>query len=283
MQMFLCRYITLVLMLLAGSKIATGQHIIAATYNLRYDNKADSGNLWQNRAPVVAGLIQFHSIDLLGTQEGYQHQLNHLSASMPQYGCYGVGRDDGKQAGEHSAIFYNRSRFALLDSGDFWLSATPDRPSLGWDATCCKRLCSWVKLRQQENGKVLWCFNVHYDHQGILAREESSKLLLRKVAEIAGSGIAIVMGDMNGGRSSSWYRRLATSGVLTDTYDKARLKYDFNPSFQAFGKQLESSEVIDHIFISQHDCKVLRWGILSDSYHGRYPSDHFPVLVELEY
>lgn len=281
--MVLCRYIMLVLMMLAGSKIATGQHIIVATYNLRYDNKADSGNLWQNRAPVVAGLIQFHSIDLLGTQEGYQHQLNDLCASMPQYGCYGVGRDDGKQAGEHSAIFYNRNKFALLDSGDFWLSATPDRPSLGWDATCCKRLCSWVKLRQQDNGKVLWCFNVHYDHQGIIAREESSKLLLRKVAEIAGSGIAIVMGDMNGGRNSSWYKRLATSDLLKDTYDKAMLKFEFNPSFHAFGKQLEGNEVIDHIFISQHDCKVQRWGILSDSYHGRFPSDHFPVLAELTY
>ena len=264
------------------SLTAKGQHIIIGTFNLRYDNAADTGNRWKDRAPVVASLIRFHDFDLLGTQEGLKTQLDDISNALPAYDRYGIGRDNGIDAGEHSAIFYKKERFTLLDKGDFWLSETPEKPTLGWDATCCKRICSWVKLKDTRSKKELWCFNVHYDHQGKIAREESSKLLLNKIKEIAGNGMVILTGDFNGGHSSTWYQRIATSGVLKDTYDQVPYPYTNNPSFQAFGKQLAGDEIIDHIFTTKN-FKALRWGILSDSYRGKYPSDHFPVLAEVEY
>ncbi len=262
--------------------ICSGQAITVGTYNIRYDNPADTGNLWKDRAPVVISLIRFHEFDVLGTQEGLKNQLDDISAALPEYGRYGVGRNDGIADGEHSAIFYRKERFELLDKGDFWLSETPGKPSLGWDATCCKRLCSWVKLRDKLAGKDLSCFNVHYDHQGKVAREESSKLLLQKIREIAGDGMVILTGDFNGSQSSSWYQRIATSGVLRDTYSQTTNPYNNNPSFNGFGKQISGDDVIDHIFATNH-FKVRRWGILSDSYHGKCPSDHFPVLAELQY
>jgi endonuclease/exonuclease/phosphatase family metal-dependent hydrolase len=259
-----------------------GQHIIVGTYNLRYDNPADEGNLWKDRAPIVASLIRFHDFDLLGTQEGLTNQLNDMSDALPAYARFGLGRDDGIDAGEHSAIFYKKDRFTLLDKGNFWLSETPGRPSLGWDATCCKRICSWVKLQDKVARKPLWCFNVHYDHQGVMAREESSKLILKKIGEIAGNGTVILTGDFNGGHSSSWYQTIANSGIIADTYKQVPYPYTNNPTFQAFGKQIAGNEIIDHIFTTGN-FKVKRWGILSDSYHGRYASDHFPVLAEIEY
>lgn len=258
------------------------QQIIVGAYNLRYDNAADSGNLWKDRAPVVASLIRFYDFDLLGTQEGLKNQLDDISAALPQYERYGVGRNNGIDEGEHSEIFYRKSRFKLLDKGDFWLSETPDKPTLGWDAKCCKRICSWVKLRDKESHKELWFFNVHYDHEGNIAREESSKLILRKIHEIAGDGIVIFTGDLNGGHNATWYQRIATSGTLKDTYDGTQYPYTNNPSFNGFGKQVTGDEIIDHIFTTRH-FKVNRWGILSDTYHGKYPSDHFPVLAEIEY
>ncbi len=280
------RHLTMLLLLptllLACSNISIAQPIITGTYNLRYDNPADSGNLWKDRAPVVTSLIRFHGFDLLGTQEGLENQLQDISTALPGYARYGVGRDDGIDKGEHSAIFYRTDRFTLLDKGDFWLSETPGKPSLGWDATCCKRICSWVKLHDKKANKDLWVFNAHYDHQGTKAREESSKLVLQKMREIAGNGIAIFMGDLNGGHGTAWYRTLSGSDVLQDTYDDVAHPYATGPSFNGFGKQLSGNEVIDHIFTTGN-FTVVRWGILTDSYHGKYPSDHFPVLAEISY
>ena len=280
--MLICRYFFLSVLVLCLVTSVYAQHLNVGTFNLRYDNAADSGNLWKDRAPVVASLIRFHDFDLLGSQEGLSNQLDDISSALPQYGRYGIGRDDGKDKGEHSAIFYKKDRFTLLDKGDFWLSETPEKPTLGWDATCCKRICSWLKLKDKDAGKTFWFFNVHYDHQGKIARVESSKLVLKKIKERAGNGPVIFTGDLNGGHSTECYQLIATSGLLKDTYDQVPYPYTNNPSFQAFGKQLSGSEIIDHIFTTNH-FKTLRWGILSDSYRGKYPSDHFPVLAELEY
>ncbi len=279
--MFRCKHLA-ALLLMCLCIHAHAQRLIVGTFNLRYDNAGDSGNLWKDRAPVVTSLIAFHGFDILGTQEGLKNQLDDISNALPEYDRYGVGRDDGKDAGEHSAIFYRKDKFALLDKGDFWLSATPDKPTLGWDARCCKRICSWVKLKDKQTSKTVWVFNAHYDHEGKIAREESSKLVLQKIQALAGKDMTVFMGDLNGGHDSEPYKIIATSGMLKDTYGMVAHPYTNNPSFQAFGKQLAGDNIIDHIFVSQQ-FRAIRWGILSDSYRGKYPSDHFPVLAEIAY
>ena len=132
------------------------QNLTIATYNIRYDNPKDSGNLWVNRAPVVAALIRFHDFDIFGTQEGYKNQLDDIISALPQYTYYGVGRNDGKEQGERSSIFFKKDEFKLLGKGDFWLSQTPDKPGLGWDATCCNRICSWVYLQHTKSKKKFY-------------------------------------------------------------------------------------------------------------------------------
>lgn len=256
------------------------QKIIAGTFNLRYANTHDSANLWANRAPLVASLLRFHQFDLFGTQEGYRNQLNDIQKSLPEFDYYGAGRDDGKEKGEHSAIFYRRDRFKLLNKGDFWLSETPDQPSLGWDATCCNRICTWVQLQDRKTGKKFYFFNTHFDHQGKIARVESSKLILQRINNIAGSEPVLLTGDFNGNRQSEWYLNIARSGVLKDSYTLVNFPYENNGTFQNFGRSLGSNSVIDHIFVSKHFL-ITRWGILSDSFHGKFPSDHFPVLADI--
>jgi len=259
------------------------QSYVVATFNLRYDNASDTGNLWINRAPVVSELIRFHDFDVFGTQEGYKSQLDDIHTALPEYEYYGLGRDDGVNNGEHSAIFYKKDRFKLLAKGDFWLSETPEKPSLGWDATCCKRICSWVYLQNKSSpGHKFYVFNAHYDHKGVIAREESSKLILKKIQAIAGKNPVILTGDLNGDHNSTWYQRIATSGTLTDTYKQAAHPYVNNSSFNNFGKALKGSSIIDHIFTTP-GFKVERWGVLTDSYHGKYPSDHFPVMTKLTF
>ena len=256
------------------------QSLTIATFNIRYANQSDSGNLWVDRAPVVANLIRFHDFDVFGIQEGLKHQLEDMSTALPEYDRYGVGRDDGKEGGEHSAIYYLKDKYTLVDKGDFWLSETPDKPGKGWDATCCNRICSWVYLKDIKTKKMFYAFNVHFDHQGKIARVESGKLMVQKIKEIAGDKPVVLTGDFNGDRNSEWYKTIANSDILQDVHGKVKFPYQNNSSSNGF-RTPRGMRVIDHIFLSKQ-FTAKKWGILTDTYFGKYPSDHFPVVAVLE-
>lgn len=256
------------------------QELSVATFNIRFDNPRDSGNLWKDRAPAVASLIRFHEFDIFGTQEGLKNQLDDISKALPQYSRTGHGRNDGKDGGEHSAIFYKTNRFKLLDAGDFWLSETPGTPGKGWDAVCCNRICSWAKLKDLKTQKEFYFFSVHFDHEGVIARRESSKLMIEKIKAIAKNSPTILVGDFNADRDSEPYKILKESASLRDSYYDVKYPYQNNASFNAFGRSLNRKEVIDHIFVTR-SIKVQKWGILTDTYHGKFPSDHFPVVAQI--
>jgi len=224
-------------------------------------------------------LIRYHGFEIFGTQEGLRFQLDDLKTMMPEFSFYGIGRDDGMSKGEHSAIFYQHDRFAVLDKGDFWLSPTPEKPGPGWDANL-NRICSWLKLKDKKSGKTFYVFNAHYDHQGVKARVESSKLIVEKIKNIAGDGECIFMGDLNGGWESEWYLTLDRSVVMKDSRHIATMVYQPNGSFNGFRFDDVRKDVIDHIFITKK-FKAGRWAVLTDTYNGKFPSDHFPVMVEL--
>ena len=258
---------------------ASAQKIVAASYNLRYDNPGDSGNLWKDRVSHIADLITYHNFDIIGTQEGLDHQLVDLEKRIPSYTYYGIGRDDGKKEGEYSAIFYKKDAYEIMGSGNFWLSAHPEIPGPGWDANQT-RICTWVKLKEKKSGKEFYFFNAHYDHIGVLARVESSNLVLEKIKAIAGRAPAIFTGDLNGDRGSDWYNHLKNSEILEDAFSRASKVYAPNGSFNAFKTTGLNDKVIDHIFVTHH-FNVHRWAVLTDTYYGKYPSDHFPVVSEL--
>lgn len=276
------KQIILSILFVAMGAGAFAQKFTVGSFNLRYDNAGDEGNRWSQRAPVAANLLRFHEFDVFGTQEGLKNQIEDLSKMLPEYAHYGLGRDDGKDAGEHSAIFYRQDKFKLLGKGDFWLSETPDKPGKGWDATCCNRICSWVYLQDLSSGKKFYYFNAHFDHEGKIARVESGKLIVKKINEIAGSSPAIFTGDLNGGQKSEWYLTLANSGLLTDTYTQVKHPYVNNSSFNAWGKSVDGYEIIDHVFVTK-GFKADKWGILTDTYHGKFVSDHFPILVNVTF
>lgn len=267
------------LLLMTAFSIRAQSTFNVATFNIRYANQSDTGHLWVDRAPVVTNLIRFHNFDVFGIQEGLKNQIDDISSALPEYSRYGVGRDDGIDAGEHSVIYYKKDKFKLLKSGDFWLSETPDKPGKGWDATCCNRICSWVYLQNIQSKKKFYMFNVHFDHQGVVARKESSKLMLKKIKEIAGNEPVLFTGDFNGSRSSEWYQTIANSGIVKDTHDGVKHPYENNSSMNGF-RTPRGMEVIDHIFISKQ-FTTKKWGILTDTYFGKYPSDHFPVIAEV--
>lgn len=274
------RLFTSLFLVFVISATVFAQDLTVASYNIRYANATDTGNLWPDRAPYVASLIKFHDFDVFGTQEALNSQLVDLDGELSDYARYGVGRDDGKAKGEHSAIYYKKNKFTLLDKGDFWLAENPDVPGKGWDATCCNRIVSWVNLKDKDSGKEFFFFSAHYDHQGQVARRESSKLVLKKVKEIANGKPAIVVGDLNADHDSEPYKILQESKLLTDTYTLVDKPYHNNGSFNGF-KTPSNMKIIDHVFVSS-GIKTKKWGLLTDTYFGKYPSDHFPVVSVVE-
>ncbi len=257
------------------------QQYTVGTFNVRNDNAADVGNLWVQRRDVAANLIRFHQFDVMGTQEAKKNQIDDLSERLPEYATYGLGRDNGRAGEEHATIFYRKDKFKLLKKGDFWLSETPDQPGLGWDAKCCNRICSYVYLQDKQTGKKFYFFNAHFDHQGKIAKIESSKLILKKIKEIAGRQPAIFTGDLNDNAQSESYGVLNQSGWLSDSFNQVKHPYVNNSSFNGWGKKLGASEIIDHVFVTKH-FKAKRWGVLTDTYQGKFPSDHFPILVTVD-
>lgn len=159
--------------------------LYVGTYNIRNHNSEDDsrGDLWENRCRVITGQINFEHPDVFGTQEVLHHQLEDLLNGLDGYGYIGIGRDDGKEAGEYSAIFYDKKKIALEEEGNFWLSETPDRPGLGWDAACI-RICTWGRFRDLSNDSTFYFFNLHTDHVGVTARSEAAKLVVEKTVRL---------------------------------------------------------------------------------------------------
>jgi endonuclease/exonuclease/phosphatase family metal-dependent hydrolase len=270
----------LLLFLLFATSISAQTHRFA-TFNIRWDNPNDVGNLWKDRASQVIQLIQFHQIGIVGTQEVLAHQLTELNEGLG-FAAIGVGRDDGKAKGEFSPIHYDPVRYKLEDSGTFWLSPSPEVPSKGWDAAL-PRICTWGKFSTAA-GERFYVFNVHYDHMGQEARVESSKLVLSKIKEINREGLPVIwMGDFNVEPENPAYQVI----VNQETWKDARLvsklpSYGPKGTFTGFEWDRMPNGIIDHIFV-QGKLEVLRHGILTDNYGKKYPSDHFPVLVELRF
>jgi endonuclease/exonuclease/phosphatase family metal-dependent hydrolase len=250
-----------------------------ATFNVRYANPNDIGNLWEDRLPQVISLIQFHKIGLFGTQEGLAHQVKQMSEGLG-YEYLGVGRDDGAEKGEYTAILFDPKQYKLEDSGTFWLSPTPESPSKGWDAAL-NRICSWGRFRDNK-GKKFYVFNVHYDHIGQQAREESSKLVVAKVKEINTKNLPVIlMGDFNVTPDNPAYTTITSDPSWKDSRLISKIPaYGPKGTFSAFDWDRMPDGIIDHIFV-QGKIEIIRHGILTDNYGKKYPSDHFPVITEL--
>ncbi len=257
----------------------SAQNLRVATYNLRYDNPGDSLNAWPYRINCLASLILFNNFEIFGTQEGLKHQLEDLKQGLTGYEYIGVGRDNGDQKGEHVAIFYKTDKFKLLSRGNFWLAEKADKPGKGWDAAL-PRICSWGKFEEIASGKVFFMFNVHFDHRGEVARRESARLVIRKITEMAGNTPSILTGDFNFDETHESYGYIITSGLLKDTYDIAGIRFAPGGTFNEFDITSDPAGRIDHIFVTPA-FEVIRYGILTNTCKGRYPSDHFPVFVEL--
>ena len=299
----------LVVIMLMATAGLRAQMLTVGSYNMRNDNEGDArkGNGWQQRCPVICEQVEWIDFDIFGAQEIKKNQLDDLLAALPEYDYVGVGRDDGIHGGEHEPIFYKRDRFKLLDSGDFWISQTPDvAGSKGWDAAL-PRVCSYARLQDRETKLRFWYFNLHMDHIGVEARRESAKLVIETIARMCGAGADVVLtGDFNVDQHNEIYGLLTGPGTVVDSYVTAAKRHAPNGTFNAFDPQAWSDSRIDHVLVSP-TWRVCSYAVLTDVYweevkgaegqvsenfpkevsyrhfEVRLPSDHYPVVVELCY
>lgn len=257
--------------------------IRAMTFNIRLDTDSDGPDAWPHRKEMVAALIRREAPDLLGMQEVLLHQKRYLEEALPGYAFVGVGRDDGAQAGEFSPLAWRSDRFDVLRSGTFWLSPTPDvAGSKGWDAAL-PRIATWAVLRDRRSGETIRALNTHFDHVGARARAEAARTIAEWVASDSGTP-AVVMGDFNAEPGSAPYRILADTArsALVDTRSASRSPpYGPPGTFTGFDIAAAPEAPIDHVFATP-DFTISAHAVVTQHWGGRLPSDHYPVVVDLE-
>lgn len=277
-------FLLLVWLLVSGLNQAQTESgpIRVMTYNIWYDNPNNAGNTWDERVDGILTTLSGKRPDILCVQEALLHQLKDLQTAGYNY-C-GVGRADGKEAGEFTAILFDPERFSLLDAGTFWLSDHPDSVgSIGWDAAL-PRIATWARFKDRRSAKELYVFNTHFSHIGDTARLESARLLIRKVNEIAGEQPVILTGDFNCKINTLPYQLIVDPGNLKMFKDS---RYNAGtqpgpPDFSFVGSDFAGTpgNIIDHIFVSG-GIHVLSAKIFSNCINGRCPSDHLPVITDL--
>ncbi|MEI9945646.1 MAG: endonuclease/exonuclease/phosphatase family protein [Chitinophagaceae bacterium] len=260
------------------------QELNVMTFNIRLNIKSDSLNAWSYRKAHAASQILYHEVHLLGVQEALHDQMMDLKERLKQYKYVGGGRDDGKEKGEYSAIFYDTTRLQVLQSKTLWLSETPTAPGVkGWDAAY-PRVVTWAKFRDKKTKKIFFAFNTHFDHIGQVARRESAKLVLQWVKDIAGNTPAIITGDFNAKPTDEPIKIIVDASNplhLKDTKElSATPHYGPTGTFTAFGSKEIDDQPIDHIFI-KGKWKVSKHATISQSWQGRFASDHFSVIARV--
>lgn len=265
------------MVLFAIPTLLSSQNINLISYNIRYDNKGDTINNWNNRKATMAALIQHYDADIVGTQEGLHHQITYLDSALPGFSYLGVGRDDGKEKGEYTAIFYNNNKFKVLKTNTFWLSETPEKVSVGWDAAL-ERICTYALFEDLDTKKQFWVFNTHFDHIGTQARTNSAQLIYKKINEINTTNLPVIlMGDLNLTPETEPIQFFKK--YMTDAKDISQKPF-YGPvgTFNGFKQDRILRDRIDYFFVK--DVKVLSYTHVDDRMaNNKHISDHLPVLM----
>lgn len=261
------------------------------TFNIRYGTANDGENHWTHRKALLFEVLRTADADLIGLQEALRFQIDEILAAVPGYGVVGVGRDDGRAAGEMSAILFRTSRFHVAESSTFWFSDTPETPgSKSW-GNRITRIASWARFIDRD-GRGFYHFNLHLDHESQPSREKSTALLLQRITTRGVPGEPVVVtGDFNVGESNPALATLAGApGRLAaaapppfaDTFRVLHPEEREVGTFTAFEAGKTAGDKIDYVLV-QPGTAVLSAGIVRTSRDGRYPSDHFPVVARIRF
>jgi len=267
--------------LMLTSQLLSSQDLKVMTYNIRLSLESDKENSWDNRKEEALALMNYYHPDYFGVQEAVPQQMTDIKTNLKDYDYVGVGRDDGKNQGEYSAIFYDKTKLEVTKSGTFWLSETPEKPSKGWDAAY-NRVCTYAFFKIKKTGKQFLAMNLHFDHVGDVARVNSAKLILEKIKELNPENLPLTLtGDFNLTDNSEPIKIISKS-LDNAFYHSKKPHYGPVGTFTAFDVNTVPKERIDYIFVKGFD--VFSNRTINDRRENLlYPSDHFPILAEIKF
>lgn len=245
------------------------------TFNLLCAGKGE--RKWQNRVPKVVKIIKEANPDSFGVQEAHWEWMQALIENLPEYDYVGVGREDGDKDGEFSAVFYKKDKFTASESGNFWISETPEKPSKGWDSACT-RIATFVKLTDKENGKAYVHFNTHLDHVGRIAQINGAKMIQEKAASFGGVPV-VCTGDFNVYQDSDCYNTMVSGNMkdarkLAPDSDECCTYHGFRPE--------EIHERIDFVFVDEATVKPICFKVINKLVDGDFYSDHHAAYADIE-
>jgi endonuclease/exonuclease/phosphatase family metal-dependent hydrolase len=257
------------------------------SFNIRYGTAKDGDNHWTLRRDQLFDLLRAEQPDLIGLQEALRFQVDEILAAVPGYASVGVGRDDGKAAGEMSCILFRTARFQVAESGTFWFSDTPETPGSTHWGNRITRICTWARFVDRD-GTSFVHYNLHLDHESQPSREKSTALLRQRIAgrKAAGEPV-IVTGDFNAGEQNPALQGLVSRGPsaqapFVDTFRVRHPDATEVGSFSGFTFGQTRGEKIDYVLV-EPGTEVLDASIVRASRNGRYPSDHFPVTARIRF
>ena len=245
------------------------------SYNIRLGSANDGTNSWGLRYPATAEMIEDQMPDIFGVLEALASQIRFIEDNFVDYKSVGVGREDGKKDGEHMSIFWNKKTVSLLKWGTFWLSETPEKPSMGWDAAC-KRTATWALMKCKKTGKKFYYVNTHLDHKGVEAQKNGLKLIVDRIDDINPEGYPMILtGDFNITPDNP---NLVELDSKMQSVRKVAEKTDNHDTFNGWGK---GKGVIDYIYASGFSAYPEYQTVTKRYADRKFVSDHYPICAVL--
>lgn len=253
------------------------QDLKVMTYNIRFATSKDGPNAWNRRKEASLAMIADQQPDVFAMQEVLGKQKKYIDKFCTGYKGVGVGRENGKKRGEHTTIHWNTNTVNMLDWGTLWLSETPEKPSVGWDAWH-PRTFTWALMEKKDSGKKFYFVNVHLDHAGGEARKNGLDLAKRVIDELNVDGYPVVMvGDFNvtpnNAIISDFNTKMKNATQHAETVDKEE-------SFNQWGERFIT---LDYVFYNGF-AKCHNYDVVTEKYAGKeWISDHFPVTAQFTF
>ena len=244
------------------------------SYNIRLGSSQDGTNSWSLRYLATEKMLNDQKPDVFGVQEALDYQVAFIE-DMCGYESVGVGRENGKKEGEHMSIFWNKKTVSMLKWDTFWLSETPEKPSMGWDASCF-RTATWALMKDKATGNKFYFVNTHLDQVGAEAQKNGLKLIVEKIAQINDDGYPVVLvGDFN---MEPGNKTMAEIDVAMQSARNIAEKTDSHDTFNGWGR---GKGIIDYIYVSGFS-SCPEYQTVTKRYEDRkFISDHYPVFARL--
>ena len=251
------------------------------SYNIRLGSADDGENHWNIRKDKLKDLINYYEADFIGMQEAQKPQIEYLLENNSLYGFLGKPRDEGENS-EFSCIFYLKNKYKVLQQDTFWLSETPEKSTKSWDAAY-PRIVTYGLFENIKTKKKIWVLNTHFDHVGVVARQKSAEIILKKIKQLQGKqNLPVVLtGDFNSFKTDTWMQPLVNNLQEASSHSITK-PYGGTATWNAFNFKEKPVDQIDFIFTSKNNTVIKKFRTITDFYDFKYPSDHLPIISRIE-